>query len=733
MALPWWGYVLAFGAALVCAWFAYARSAVRLTRAQRCLLTTLRALTLVLLVVMLLRPVVFVQATGARDSVVAVLVDGSRSMRIDDGGAPRIEQVRRLAPELLRQIGAEFHTELFTFGEALGRADVPQLAADARRSDLSGALAALADRYRGRRLAGVVVLSDGGDTAPQEAGSTRYLDVPVFTIGVGNPSPPNDRDVINLTAGEPLLSQSSVDLSATVTSTGFGTVPFSLHLTENGRPVETRRVVPPADGAPVHELFTVAPSPNAPTVYAIDVPIADGELVSENNARRILVPPQGRRRRILVVEGAPGFEHTFLKRALARDQSIEVDSVVRKGQNDQGRDTFFIQAASSRSASLAAGFPAKRGELFAYDAIIFGNIEGDFFSSDQLAMTAEFVALRGGGLLVLGARSFERAGLLGTPLEEVLPLDLTDRRATTEQPVGARPATANAATLTADGMSHPATRLAVNRDENRKRWSKLPPLASIAAVGSPRPGAQVLAVASGGREELRPLIVTQRYGLGRALVFAGEASWRWRMLMPASDTTHELVWRQMTRWLASGAGDAVEMPATSVVLPGTTESVPVLVRDEEFKPIANAEVVVRVSEPGGRERSVSAALAEPREGRYAASVRFEQAGVYRIAADVRRGGSTVTTVSRSLLVGGTDIEMSEPRLNEAVLRRIAETTGGRYLRLSDSTTLPGLLRESGVGQPPTEIRDLWHNRWSFALIVGLLAAEWIVRRRIGFA
>jgi hypothetical protein len=28
-------------------------------------------------------------------------------------------------------------------------------------------------------------------------------------------------------------------------------------------------------------------------------------------------------------------------------------------------------------------------------------------------------------------------------------------------------------------------------------------------------------------------------------------------------------------------------------------------------------------------------------------------------------------------------------------------------------------------------RDLWHNGWSFAVIVLLLGAEWVVRRRWG--
>jgi uncharacterized membrane protein len=706
--------------------------AVQVTRAERAVLTTLRAVTLVLIVFFLLRPVTFVQAAGARNSIVAILVDVSRSMRLADDGPPRIDRARTLVQDLQATIGSDFRTELLSFGETLARVDQAQLTAHARRSDLSGALAALADRYRGQRLAGVVVLSDGGDTALEEAGSARPLGVPVFTVGVGTTTIVRDREILNLTAGEPILSESSVDLSVSATSLGFGTAPMALRLTANGRPIETRHVTPPADGGPVHEIFTVSPSADAATVYAVEIPADAGELATENNTRSVIVPPQGRRRRVLLVEGAPGFEHTFLKRALARDQALEVDSVVRKGQNDEGRDTFFIQALASRSAALATGYPVRRADLFVYDAVIFGNIEGDFFSRDQLQMTTDFVATRGGGLLVLGARSFERAGLVGTPLEEVLPLDLTSRQSVSARTLSGLAPGTNALALTSDGLSHPATRIALSVDESRKRWSQLPPLAAVAAAGSPRPGAQVLAVSNTGAE-LRPLLATQRYGLGRSMIFAGEASWRWRMMLPAHDTTHELVWRQLARWLAASAAERIEIPPASVALPGTNETISVLVRDEEFRAVGNAEVTIRVTEPGGQERSVPAALADPGEGRYAASVRFDQAGVYTIAAAARRGSQALGSATRPMLVGGSDVELSEPRLNEAVLRRIAETSGGQYLPASDLSTLPGLLRTSDVGRPPTEMRDLWHNAWAQAVIVGLLAAEWVVRRRVGLA
>jgi uncharacterized membrane protein len=732
VALPVWGYILAFVVALVSAWLAYARVAIRLTPAERFTLTSLRALTLLLIVFFLLRPVVFVQATGARDSLVAILVDVSRSMRLADTGIPRIEQARELATTLQKEIGADFRTELLSFGESLERSDAARLSANARRSDLSGALAALVDRYQGQRLAGVVVLSDGGDTSATEAGAMESLGVPVFTVGVGRPSIGRDREILNLTSGQPLLSESSVDLSVTATSTGFGTGSMALRLSANGRPIETRHVAIPADGAAVHEVFTVSPSSDTPTLYAVEIPAESGELAPENNTRGVLVPAQGRRRRVLLVEGAPGFEHTFLKRALARDRGLEIDSVVRKGQDADGRDTFFIQAVASRSQALAAGYPTKRADLFLYDAVIFGNIEGDFFTRDQLEMTTDFVSRRGAGLLVLGARSFERAGLVGTPLEEALPLDLTDRRTPASAVTGAAQAT-NTLSLTPDGISHPATRLAVTIDESRKRWSQLPALAAVAVTGAPRPGAQVLAISGGTGGEARPLLATQRYGLGRSMIFAGEASWRWRMMRPATDSTYELVWRQLARWLAASAAERIEILPVSAALPGTIESIGVLVRDEEFKPIGDAEVTLRVKEPGGQERSLSAALADPRDGRYTAAVRLDQPGVYVMTADVRRGTQSLGTASRPTLVGGADVELSEPRLNEAVLRRIADATKGQYVSTDSVSALPGLLRQSEVGRPPTELKDLWHTGVSLALIVTLLAAEWLVRRRVGLA
>jgi len=736
--LPWWALGLVLAAIAAIAWSAYARFAVAPRR--RNALVALRFVTLVLLVLFLMRPV-RTTLDGARDAVVPILVDGSRSMSIEDvdvdvgagpGGRRRIDRARDVVTGmLLPLLGPRFHAEVLTFGDGLALSSPANLGATARRSDLSGALAAVRERYRGRPIAGIVLLSDGGDTSGVDL---RDGTPPVYAIGVGARTVGRDREVLSVTAAEAVFDDSRVDLAVSAVSHGHGTEPFALRLLENGRPVEVRRAAPAADGVPVREIFHVSPSRGAPTVYTIEIPETPGDLVPENNARSTLVQPPTRLRRVLFVEGAPGFEHSFLKRAWATDSGLEVDSVVRKGKNEQGADTFYIQASRSRSDALMTGYPKRAEDLFAYDALVLANVEATQLSRSELETTRAFVAQRGGGLLVLGARSFARQGLANTPLEEVLPLQLSDRGDAALPAVSSRGM--NLVGLSPAGESHPVMQLAPALDETRKRWNAAPALASIFPLGGPRPGATVLAVTGGAGGAARALVAVQRYGEGRSMVFTGEAAWRWRMLLPSSDRSYETFWRQAVRWLALPAPDPIAIGLPAGASPGETLPLRIAVRNAAFVAQPDALVDVRVTAPDGRIEQLRAAVPSSAnvgedDGRYVARFRPDQPGVYRVSAEARRGSTTLGSASAALLVGGADLEMTDPRLNLQVLQRIALGSGGRVIAAGDG---PALLEALSAGVPAARIavtHDLWHNGWSFAVIVVLLGAEWILRRRWG--
>ncbi|OFW11538.1 MAG: hypothetical protein A3H96_22805 [Acidobacteria bacterium RIFCSPLOWO2_02_FULL_67_36] len=731
--IPWWAIaagVLLFAAS---AWCAYRRLAAAGYR--RHVLAGLRFATLFLLLVFLLRPVLRVVSPDTHDAIVPVLVDTSRSMGIEDAdGLPRIDSARDLLDRaLLPALSSEFTVELLAFGDGVAPVTTADLSASARRSDLASAMAALRERYRNRPVAGIVVVSDGGDTSGRaEREVQRERTPPIHPIGIGSPTAGRDREVLSITAAEAVLEDSRVDLAVSAVSHGHGTDPIELRLLENGRPIEVRRAAPAADGVPVRVVFQIAPRRGAPTLYTVEIPEAAGEVVPENNTRSVLVQQPSRPRRVLLVEGAPGFEHGFLKRAWAGDAGLDVDAVVRKGRDEQGHDTFYIQAAETRSGDLASGFPQRVEDLFTYDAVVLANVEPGELTDAELEATRDFVGRRGGGLLVLGARSFLKHGLANTPIGEVLPLDVTDR-GTAVLPASLSRGT-NRAALTEAGAVHPVMQLGPGAADTRKRWDAVPSLAASAALGGPRPGATVLAVTAGPGGAQRALVAVQRYGEGRSMVFTGEASWRWRMMLPSTDRSYETFWRQAIRWLAVKAADPISITSPAGSAPGDALHIGVAVRDALFQPRRDAGVTLRIAGPDGRLEQPAATLSRSDSGRddeFGAAFTPAHPGIYRITAEARRGTTLLGSASTALLVGGSDLEMTDPRLNTQLLERLASASGGHVTAPADVRRLVDRLRAGVPAARRAAERDLWHNGWSFAVILLLLGAEWILRRRWG--
>jgi uncharacterized membrane protein len=726
---PWWALTLVALTVIAVAWYAYAGKASGLDSRKRSLLMALRAAALLLLILMLFRPTVASPPDSRSDAMVAVLVDTSRSMLLSDTDeGRRIDRAGDLLERLLPALSRSFETHVFGFGDVFSPLDPSALSATASRTDLVGALAAARERLRGQAVAGIVVLSDGGDTGDMEPESVVAGRIPHLTVGIGHAGDIPDREVLGISAGEVVLAESVLDLSVSVMSRGLPAEPLDIRLLADGNLVDTRQVVQRVEGSPLNETFSISPSQKGPTLYTVEVPAADGEVTTENNRRSIVVAPPSRKRRVLFLQGAPGFDHAFIKRALDQDPGLEVDLVVRKGHNEAGQPTYYVQAAASRIQALGSGFPSSREALFDYDAVLAGSMEWHLLGRDQLQMLADFVGHRGGGLLVMGARSLGSRALAGTAVAEVLPAapgaerGVIQTSATSGVPGQIVPNEAAA--------RHPILRLASDPDENARRWAGMPSLAAVVPLGQLKPGASLLATARvpGGS---RPLIAIQRYGQGRSMVFAGEASWRWKMLLPSTDTAFETFWRQTVRWLSSGSPDALTMLPVRDAVPGRDLVLDVVVRDGAFRPVRDASVSVRVVAPDGRVHELEARLAEAATGRYSARVPVEQAGVHNVVAEASRRSAALGRAEHWFLAGGADMEFSDPRLNDELLRRIAVATKGAYFHESDVGELLRAVGRLRAGGDATERRDVWNQGWVLGLVVLMLGTEWTLRRRWG--
>jgi hypothetical protein len=189
----------------------------------------------------------------------------------------------------------------------------------------------------------------------------------------------------------------------------------------------------------------------------------------------------------------------------------------------------------------------------------------------------------------------------------------------------------------------------------------------------------VLAVTGGPGGSPRALVAVQRFAEGRSMLFTGEAAWRWRMMLPSADHSYERFWRQAVRWLAQSAPEPVTLTLPAAPAEGDGIPVTIAARDKSYAPRPDAVVSVSVTSPSGRVENLRADPLPEKGGSFRAAVRAPEPGIYRVSVDARQGPASLGSSLGTMLVGGVDPEMTDPRLNEDTLQRVARASGGAVI------------------------------------------------------
>ena len=308
-----------------------------------------------------------------------------------------------------------------------------------------------------------------------------------------------------------------------------------------------------------------------------------------------------------------------------------------------------------------------------------------------------------------------------------MPVAATDRLAV--RPIRVRRRSPSGRRLTPDGLNHPVMRWGQTptAERDQGRGDAAAGLDDGARLGRPAPHPRC---DERRRRRAASAVAVQRYGYGRTMVFAGEASWRWRMRLPSKDLTFETFWRQAGRWLVASAPEpvALSVPAVSV---GEAATLSIDVRDGGFRPLPDATVRLRVTR-GGATQELLATPDATRPGRFTAPVPADQPGLLRVDVEARREGAPVGEAHEWALVGGADREWADPRRNDGVLagwregRRPARRRE-RHRRAATLTRPRGGRRRAAPPEAPScGIRPgCW---WGCSPLGG----EWILRRRWGY-
>ncbi len=625
-----WVTLLAAIVVVTCVAYVYAREGTAAGRALKALLIGMRLALIVLVALMIAEFRLSLRRTGL--PTVAVVVDDSASMGIEDRyDDKKLESLvaRRLKSaddqrhdrlalaksvllpggnDLLTAIERRYRLNLY-FVSGAARAQHGSLAElqqatealepRGESSRLGAGLRHVLGDLRGTPPAAIVLVTDGintdGPSLAEAARGARHKGVPLFTVGLGSEQPVRDVELADLLVDEVVFVDDVVNFQFKLTATGLAGKTATVVLREKDDPavLAETKVTLAADGQSERVQLPYRPTKVGQFEYVVEVePMAD-EAQSENNRQQRLVSVRKEQIKVLLVQAYPNYEFRYLKNMLDRDSTIELKTVLQDAD---------LEYTELDHTALRV-FPVRREELFAFDVVIFGDVNPSYLSASAMQNLAEFVEKKGGGVAFIAGPSFTPVGYRNTPLEPLFPVDLSSvssgQNQSHDEGFVVEP--------TELGMASPQMQLGDTPAETARIWQDLPPMYWSLEVGHVKPAARVLAEREGnGRSE--PLFLMQYVGAGKVLFHATDDTWRWRYRV--GDVFFARYWVQAIRYLSRtkllGKDHAIEL---SVDRREYRRGEPVRLRarfiDEREAPAEDEGVSVMIEREGQKNQRVT--------------------------------------------------------------------------------------------------------------------------------
>lgn len=743
----------------------------RTSVARRIVLSAVRLGLIALLVAALCRPSLVLQRNRVEPAHVALLIDQSMSMankdRQDAEATPERsgEEMTRLGAAvagLTRDAGAAIKQVLLQNGIKLvsfaataetlafvSKGESPEgvaksltaIVPDGTATDLSSALSNVLNRSQGRRVAAIVLASDGRLTSQGQLDELLQTaadrQIPIYPIKIGSTKKEIDLEVFSAKAQSVVFANDFLLVEAAISGRGLD-APLACTvqlLNEQSGEVEDEKIVvlEPEQGEARVEL-SAKPTREGDARYRIRVLPAAGEQQLENNQEIVDTRVLADRLKVLYVEGYPRYEYRFLKNALLREKSIELSVLLLEA------DENFVQEGTE----AIRRFPQTAEELARFHVVLFGDVDPNegWLTSPQMNMLLDFVGQRGGGFgLVAGTRSAPHK-FVGTPLERLIPVNIdpqVDGGADVTLTRGFQPRVAPGA------AESRLLRFVSDPDENEQLIRGLPELFWVSRTLGNKPGAAVLlehperSTASGPM----PVVVQGRYGAGKIFFQATDDTWRWRR--HTGELLYDGYWVRVMRELMNSSLAAADRryvirtdrhvyPYGKPVRAQIEILDPRLVTEDQLTASLRVERIsegVESGAAGTAESFIQAERLSPQSNLFEGNFLPPGPGTFTITAPDIAIAGVGRSASALFRVEKPDLELRHRDADHLTLQRIASATGGRVLEMSELASQLSEIPDRSMQIPDDITESLWDSRLVFILFVLMISMEWGLRKAFG--
>jgi hypothetical protein len=646
-------------------------------------------------------------------------------------------------------------------------------------TDLAGALRWVNEQIGPDDRASVVVISDGRQSAARTGASADLIeparllaarDVHVYTVAIGSDQLVPDAAIEQIDAPDWIYQGDTLRAAALVRLDGLAGRPVTVEFKQISpaapatRTPQTQPTTAPTDRATRVVAFDDKPEGTGVFEYELNVRPVAGEAGAQNNAQRLRVTVKKDRLNVLVVDRQPRWEYRYLTNYLERDRRVKIQKILLEPAEILGVDRPPPVTASPDNPSTEAQLlPQTFEQWAAFDLIVLGDVPPERLPPDHQAFIAKAVKDRGKSVIFIAGQQ-NMPSRYANDFAGLFPVELTS--AWTSQHVATHLKDGFSPSVTPEGAASVLGQFTLDASHNAELSLMLPKCYWHSEQTRAKPAASVLwtiedvsaaptTQSSQARDASRDraLLATMPLGLGRVMYLASDSTWRLRQVN--GENLHERFWGQVVRWVVGddlpAGGKLVKFGADKLRY-AAGEPVTVTARllaPTDMTPLVGKDVTLVAKTAGGKQLS-EMRLAELPDapGYYKGTIPGLPEGRVELSlagGEVEKSfAADATVVTRTLVLDvlpHRDDESANLNTDFPALSRVAQASGGLAVVGPDAGLiaqhLPSeefkseKLEQAGLFSDP-QYRATRRTHWTFlALFVGLLTAEWVIRKSAG--
>ena len=761
--LPLWGILLCIAISISITVYGYLRIGQPLENTVRNILIALRFCAITILLGCLLAPMIVEKKDITPPTNLSILVDTSLSMQMEDNYSgksdqSRLDQVKHIlneeTHEFISTLRSDYKVHIYNFDTRTHADAVSSLDFSPKGllTDITSSIRDVVSLWKGQQNAGVVLISDGAHNASNiDVAEITGMDTPIYAIGVGSAVPPKDIRISKVDVLPVAYIGHESIVGITITQSGYENESVRVAL----RKVDSNQLVdatilnvskdtaiqdPSITDATQHYVeLKLTPEREGNYQYSVTIPSLEGELTYANNEKTFSLKVVKAKLSVLYYEGRPRWEYAFLKRTLERDPDIDATILMRMNQVNpetvlsQNDGYYPIESTSHSVNKQPIRFPESIEELRQYDVLILGDLSEQHLTKTQQQAISTYVIEHSKSVIFLPSKTaLGRGGFNGTLFADILPIQIPNNGCPENHGEFA-------VTSTQAGLFHPILQLDDSSERNTEMWQNLPVLTLYFSGYQQKAGTTTLLKKVDGS----PILLFQRVGLGKSLLFTAEGLWHWNFGVNSYKdskyrTAYQRFWAQTVRWMAQESEDKSVYISTDASSYAQYDEVDIRVRTfgQTFQSQDIMDVQLEITSPRGitfplKTRVGKIETQTGNVGNYSAKLKLDEYGRYSIRAVAMRQNRVLGEDEINISVHQQLIEMESPQLNETLLKGIAQQTGGIYLNID---SIDSLHEHIIADEKPVFVdtqRDLWTHPLLLIIIVGLLGSEWFIRKRVG--